>query len=260
MKGKIFHAPLESPSKVLDVGCGTGIVTRYLGSIYPSASVYGIDISPVPLTTASDAIPTTPPNVEYIVGDIRKLAGEDELLKAGNFDCIFQRLLVCGMTQWQSYISQMATLLCPGGWLEIHDYAEFWYNAQESGQKISGDWKWQHAMRRGAAQLGLDLDIGLHAEDYMQKAGLVDVKVEKYKVPFGTWMADEKPETRRIGVNCERDMGSLFSESILPGVTRKLGLGEDEMKELKDECRRCLSFKGEEAAYWWFYVTMGRKE
>lgn len=258
MKGKITHAPLESPTKILDVGCGTGIVTRHLGTIYPSASVYGIDISPVPPTTASDAIPTTPPNVDYIVGDIRKLAEEDDRLKAANFDCIFQRLLVCGMTQWQSYVSQMATLLRPGGWLEIHDYAEIWYSAKESDRVISGDWKWQLAMRRGASELGLDLDVGLHAESYMLKAGLVDVKVEKYKVPFGTWMIDERPETRRIGIDQDRDLGGVFSGSILPGVTRKLGLGKAEMEKLQDECRRCL--KGKEGKYWWFYVTVGRKE
>lgn len=92
MKDKIVHARLKSPTEILDVGCGTGIVTRHLGSIYPSASAYGIDISPVPPTTASDAISSTPSNVEYIIGDIRKLAGEDERLRAGNFDCIFQRL------------------------------------------------------------------------------------------------------------------------------------------------------------------------
>ncbi|KAF6223289.1 hypothetical protein HO133_000131 [Letharia lupina] len=92
MKDKIVHAPLKSPTEILDVGWGTGIVTRHLGSIYPSASVYGIDISPVPPTTASDAISSTPSNVESIIGDIRKVAGEDERLRAGNFDCIFQRL------------------------------------------------------------------------------------------------------------------------------------------------------------------------
>ena len=110
-------------------------------------------------------------------------------------------------------------------------------------------------MRRGAAQLGLDLDIGLNAKDYMQKAGLVNVKVQKYKVPFGTWMADERPETRRIGA---LDYRTVFSESILPGVTRKLGLGEAEMRELKEECRRTLG--EEEGKYWLFYVTVGRKE
>ena len=152
----------------------------------------------------------------------------------------------------------MAALLRPGGWLEIHDSAETWYSAKESDRVISGDWKWQHAMRRGAAQLGLDLDIGINAEKYMQTAGLVDVKVHKYMVPFGSWLADEKPETRNIGMSSDSDLGPVFSESILPGVTRKLGLGEAEMEELKEECRRCL--KGEEGKYWWFYVTMGRKE
>lgn len=258
MRGKIVHAPLENPTKILDVGCGTGIVTRHMGSNYPSATVYGIDISPVPPTNASDAIPQTPPNVQYIIGDIRKLAEEDERVKAGNFDCIFQRLLICGVTQWQSYVSRMATLLRPGGWLEIHDYAERWYDAKQSDRMISEDWKWTHALRRGGAQLGLDLDIGVNAEEYMRNAGLVDVKVVKYMVPYGTWLADERPETKRIGVNSARDMGPIFCENVLPGVTRKLGLGEAEMEELKRECRNCL--KAEEGMYWCFYVTMGRKE
>ncbi|KAL9133937.1 MAG: hypothetical protein Q9175_004885 [Cornicularia normoerica] len=235
MKGKIIHATLESPTKILDVGCDTGIITRHLGSIYPTASVYGIVISPVPPTTASDSIPSTPPNVGYIIGDIRKLAGEDERLKAGNFDCIFQR-----------------------GWLEIHDYVEIWYNVKEGDRVVSRNWKWLKAMRRGADELGLDLDIGLHAESYMRKAGLVDVNVEKYIVPIGTWMADERSETRRIGVHQDQDLGGVFSGSILPGITRKLGLGEAEMEELKDECRRCL--KEEKGKYLWFYVTVGRKE
>ena len=259
MKGKIVHAPLKTPAKILDVGCGTGIVTRHLASIYPSATVYGVDLSPVPPTTSSDAIPSTPPNVEYIIGDIRKLAKEDERLKAGNFDYIYQRLLVCGMTHWPSYISQMTALLRPGtGWLEIHDYAEITYNAHDSDRIISADWKWLQAMRCGAAQLGLDLDIGLHAEKYMREAGLVDVSVQKYMVPFGTWLANSRPETRRIGVNHDRDLGRAFSESILPGVTRNLGLAESELKELKDEGRRCL--KGADGHYWLFYVTTGRKE
>ena len=258
MKGKIIHAPLRNPTKILDVGCGTGFVTRHLGSVYPSATVYGVDISPVPPPDTSDAISHTPPNVVFIIGDIRTLAEEDGRIKAGNFDCIFQRLLICGMTNWQSYISQIATLLRPGGWLEIHDGAEILFNAKRSHEMISADWKWQHAMRRGAAELGLDLDVGLHAQDYMRKAGLVNVKVEKYMAPFGTWLADERPETRRIGISHALELGHIFSESILPGVTRKLDLGETEMEELKDECRHCL--KGEDGKYWWFYVTIGQKE
>lgn len=108
MKGKIIHAPLENPTKILDVGCGTGIITRQLGLLYPSATIYGVDISPVPPPTESDAISSTPPNVRYITGEIRQLTNNDERLNAGYFDCVFQRLLVFGITYWQSYVSQMA--------------------------------------------------------------------------------------------------------------------------------------------------------
>lgn len=184
--GKIVHAPFKSPAKILNIDYNTGIVTRHISSIYPSVAIHGIDISPVPPTNFTDAIPTTPPNVEYIIGDVHKLAEDDERIKAGNFDCIFQRLLVCEMTQWQSYVSQMATLLRPDGWLEIHEYAFIWYNTKDSDRVTSGDWKWLQAIRRGAAQRGFDVEIGLHAKGYMRSAGLIDVKVCKYMVPFGS--------------------------------------------------------------------------
>lgn len=71
-------------------------------------------------------------------------------------------------------------------------------------------------------------------------------------------MAKEKPETRIIGLNSARDIGSLFSGSILPGAARKLGLEEAEMEELKEECRRSL--EEEEGKNWYLYVTVGRKE
>ena len=52
-------------------------------------------------------------------------------------------------------------------------------------------------------------------------------------------------------------MGPVFAESILPRVVKDLGLGEEEVEELKEECRVCL--KGETGKYWEFYVTVGRK-
>ncbi len=47
---KLFHAPLHNPTvhKTLDIGCGTGAVTHEMGSLFPHARVYGVDLSPVP--------------------------------------------------------------------------------------------------------------------------------------------------------------------------------------------------------------------
>ncbi|KAL8828362.1 MAG: hypothetical protein Q9191_002632 [Dirinaria sp. TL-2023a] len=259
MRGNIVHAPLHEPQKLLDVGCGTGIVCRQMAQQYPSSTVYGVDISDVPPFNG------TPANVEYITGDIKHVAeSDDQRIGEGKLDYIYQRLLICGMTDWPGYIRQMIKLLNPGGYLEIHDYAEIWYKDrqycsgdEQEDKNLSKDWGWQHEMRRGAKQLGLDLDVGLNAEKYMRDAGLVDVHVVKYHVPFGDWLVDEKPETRKIGKEQVRSMGKVFSESILPGVTRKLSIGEQEMKELKEQCRQTLS---EEAGkYWLLYVVWGRK-
>ena len=250
MHNRIVHAHLESsPLKILDVGCGTGATTRYLGALYPPATVYGVDVSPVPALTPS------PPNVSYITGDIRAVAKKDGRLAAGTLDYIYQRLLICGMTNWASHIDEMAALLKPGGWLEVHEYADVWFKNEEV---CSGDCKWMNKMREGASRLGMDLDCGLNAREYMVRAGLVDVEVIMYKVPYGTWMAEERPETRSIGQQEADVMGPLFSEHVLPGITRGLGLSQTELGELQEECLRCLA--GEKGKYCNFYVTVGRKE
>lgn len=128
---------------------------------------------------------------------------------------------------------------------------------RDDDHMVSADWRWHGAVRQGAERLGLDIDVGRNALRYMQEAGLVDVVVRRYVLAVGTWFAGERPETRRIGEHQAVNLGKAFSEFFLPGVTRELGIGDEEMRGLQEECRRCLA--GEEGKYWWFYVTVGRK-
>lgn len=85
-------------------------------------------------------------------------------------------------------------------------------------------------MRRGAAQLGLDLEFGLNARKSLTDAALVDLQVVTYDVPPGTWMMDGKPGARRLGEHPARDMAAVLS---LPGFTRNLYIGEG-LKNLVD--------------------------
>ncbi|KAF7186388.1 Secondary metabolism regulator LAE1 [Pseudocercospora fuligena] len=119
MGNQIIHAPLKTDIKdarMLDVGCGTGIVTDHLGTRFPHAEVYGLDLSAVP------QLRTRPPNVTFLQGNI-VTDNPSQWLSPGStspfrdgqdsslFDLIFSRLLVCGLTNWPSYINKSFQLL-----------------------------------------------------------------------------------------------------------------------------------------------------
>lgn len=87
MHGAPVHAPVSSPTKILDIGSGTGHMTTLLGRKFPGATVYGVDPSPTPLQFHEK-----PDNVQYIQAKLEDLleAG-DSRLEFASFDYVFQR-------------------------------------------------------------------------------------------------------------------------------------------------------------------------
>ena len=47
MGDRLFYAPIEAPSAVLDIGTGTGIWAIDVADAYPAAEVVGTDLSPI---------------------------------------------------------------------------------------------------------------------------------------------------------------------------------------------------------------------
>ena len=117
----IIHAPVSFPNTILDIGCGTGIVTGCLSTLFPAAeNVYGIDLCKVP-SQPSDHESS---NLSFLRGDFVKLAGVDPCLRIGSAGFVFSRLLTCGMTDWQGYVRDVLKMLKPGSWAEIDDDVE----------------------------------------------------------------------------------------------------------------------------------------
>ena len=62
---------LDSKDKILDLGCGNGFITEYLGN-YLGAKITGVDISEVTIARANIRVKDNP-NVRFEVGDISNL-------------------------------------------------------------------------------------------------------------------------------------------------------------------------------------------
>ena len=65
LNDKLFLAPLENPTTILDVGTGTGIWAMDCADDYPDAHVVGIDLSPIQPNYV-------PPNLQFEIFDLEE--------------------------------------------------------------------------------------------------------------------------------------------------------------------------------------------
>ncbi|CAG8574613.1 9906_t:CDS:2 [Ambispora leptoticha] len=113
--GGLFNSPVEEKlrqgTRVIDIGCGSGIWILDLAQQYPNSNFVGIDISPI--------LPTEglPPNAKFVQYNVLDgLPFEDS-----SFDLVHLKFMVGAITetQWEEkVIPEMIRLARPDGWIE----------------------------------------------------------------------------------------------------------------------------------------------
>ena len=195
------------------------------------------------------------PNLSFIRGDFRKLAGVDPCLQFESVDFVFSRLLLCGMTDWEGYVRDALKMLKPGGWAEMDDYVEDTFYTDDRSVPRE-EWEWLRSIRAGGSRQGLDLDAGLNIRRYMEKAGFVDIQRWEYRVPFWKGAVTEQPGSRLMTEHAIGDKWGLYWH-MLPKLLDGMGYGANDLERLRMEMRKDLA--EEEGKYQLFCVTIGRK-
>lgn len=247
MYGRPCRAPVQAPRRILEIGCGTGSMTRYLAERHSSATtVIGVDLSPVP------RLSTDPDRLYFIEGDFHGLALSHPEISGGGFEYIFSRLLYYSITDWPAYIAQAIALLAPGGWLELQEIHQVFYNAD--GSEISGSWHWLQHQTQEWRKRGLNMQAGRALPVYLRDAGLIDISTEEFRWVFGRWR--EHVETDAIG---------NYSPKMIPPLNfaayaKILGpsLSEEELAMVKDEMDVTMAGT-DDGKHFPFVVTCGRK-
>ena len=104
----IFKEYLQTPCKILDLGCGAGRTTRYLKDM--GHDVIGIDIANMQIEQAM----RLHPDIDFRVGDATKLKFKDQtfdfvLFSFNGLDCIYPE------TERIEAMKQIYSVLNPGG-------------------------------------------------------------------------------------------------------------------------------------------------
>ncbi|KAI1324669.1 S-adenosyl-L-methionine-dependent methyltransferase [Xylariaceae sp. FL0255] len=246
--GKIHLANLdENISKVLDVGCGTGIWAIDFADLYPNAEVIGVDISP-------QQPQWIPPNLKFEIDDVT----QPWTYAPNTFDYVHMRWLIGAIPDWNFLFKEVFKVMKPGGIFE----------SKESSCMIQADdgtvphgcaldqWGrvfWEAGKKFGRTFRVMEDDLQRKA---MEAAGFVDIKVVNLKTPLGGWPAD--PKQKEIGLYNRLAVEQDIEGFIVYMWTTVMGWTKDEIRLYAAHLRKELR----SSAYHSYYpqkVVIGRK-
>lgn len=121
----IANLNVPSGGAVLEIGCGTGRNLIKTMNRFPSAQLYGIDISHEMLNTAQKAAERAgiQNKIKLAYADAARFDPE-ALFGRKNFDRIFISYAVSMIPQWQAVMREAVAHLAPGGELHVVDFGD----------------------------------------------------------------------------------------------------------------------------------------
>ena len=104
-------ADLQTGERVLDVACGTGLITRLAAErVGPTGSVTGVDVAPEMIDVAETAPSPAGAPIEWRVADAASLPLPD-----GSYDVVLCQMGLMFMEDRPAALAEMRRVLAPGG-------------------------------------------------------------------------------------------------------------------------------------------------
>ena len=102
----------KGDERLLDAGCGTGMMALRIAARYPGCAVYGIDISSKMIAAARRDVEKQGLEVDLRVGSITDLP-----YTGGSFDVVITNIMYhhLGLAEKQQAVAQISRVLKPGG-------------------------------------------------------------------------------------------------------------------------------------------------
>ena len=206
-----YLLPYLTPgTRLLDVGCGPGSITRGFADWVGPAIVIGIENVEAPLVLARDnAAEAGITNVRFDLGDVYAIDHPDE-----SFDVVHAHQVLQHLTDPIAALREMRRVCAPGGVVAARDadYAAMcWYPAS------AGLSRWQDLYRAVAHGNGAEPDAGRRLLGWAQQAGFTRITTSasvwchaepKSRATWGTTWAERVTNSALSTQALERGLAS----------------------------------------------------
>jgi ubiquinone/menaquinone biosynthesis C-methylase UbiE len=179
---------LEMPPDacVLDAGCGTGLVARYIAERYRRAKVEGCDLSALRLKCAPNfADSAGEPRIRYFESSLEQIRA-----KEASYDLVVCRYVLEHMADASFAAKEFFRVLRPGGVVRVIDFDGIIYNLFPMSSELA------EMTEKVKQELGTDLYVGRKIPSYLAKAGFTDLSWKTMAVDFqGRDLESERENT-----------------------------------------------------------------
>lgn len=172
-----FAAPINQPTGILDVGCGTGRWAIEMAGLFPTANVIGLDIVP-PSTRTPGYNEHLPENFLFVNGNVfDRMPFAD-----ASFDFVHMRLLFTAIpaNRWSQVVGELIRVTRPGGWVELVEGNM----PQNGGPAMEAINRWISEI---SSRRGIDVRLGAQVGAFLQQAGLSGVVFRDIYLPIGRY-------------------------------------------------------------------------
>lgn len=220
---------LGSNMKVLDAGCGSGVITRRIAEAVHPETVVGMDIDPVFIEEARKT--SANKGIENIRFDIGNIDGMD--YEAGSFDLAYCRLVLMHVNDPVRAVSEMRRVTRKGGYVAASDLDDDLIAMYPEAPTF---WRLWEKYGERAARSGQNRRIGKELYSIFYRAGLRSISVH----PMPIFATAANPEAYKIIASVPLGiLESSKSDLIDEGLA-----SDEDFKKLHEEFDRLSKDKG----------------
>lgn len=154
---------LSDGSRVLDAGCGTGLVARYLAGRFPRATIAGCDLSGLRVAEAKKLTPPRTP-IRYFECPLEAITAPESA-----YDRIVCRYVLEHVADPVSVAKEFLRVLRPGGEAVVCDFDGLMFNLHPMSERL------RSFVDAFLPKIPVDLYIGRKLPDILARAGFKTV-------------------------------------------------------------------------------------